>query len=129
MVPFLEEQFSLSGEVAVVTGGTGELCSAMAQGLARAGAKVVLVGRDAAKAETRLESIRNSGGEAVFLPADVTKKAETAKVCAEAVRKFGKVTIAIPPLPSWTSPTRRCSGSSRPITSRSSTDARSSASR
>jgi NAD(P)-dependent dehydrogenase (short-subunit alcohol dehydrogenase family) len=95
MVPFLEEQFSLSGEVAVVTGGTGELCSAMAQGLARAGAKVVLVGRDAAKAEKRLESIRNSGGEAVFLPADVTKKAETAKVCAEAVRKFGKVTIAI----------------------------------
>src|SRR5205814_9558413 len=60
-----------------------------------AGAKVAIVGRDAAKAEKRLESIRKAGGEAVFLAADVTKKSETAKVCAEAVKTFGKITIAI----------------------------------
>jgi NAD(P)-dependent dehydrogenase (short-subunit alcohol dehydrogenase family) len=95
MTPFLEEQFSLAGEVAVVTGGTGELCSAMAQALAQAGAKVAIVGRDAAKAERRLDAIRKAGGEAVFFSADVTKKAETGKVCAEAAKKFGKVTIAI----------------------------------
>ena len=95
MNPFLEEQFSLSGEVAVVTGGTGELCSAMAQAMAQAGAKVAIVGRDAAKAEKRLEAIRKAGGEAVFIAADVTKKAELERVAAETVRKFGKLTIAM----------------------------------
>ncbi len=95
MNPFLEEQFSLSGEVAVVTGGTGELCSAMAQAMAQAGAKVAIVGRDAAKAEKRLEAIRRAGGEAVFIAADVTKKAELERVAAETVKKFGKLTIAM----------------------------------
>ena len=92
---FLEEQFSLAGEVAVVTGGTGELCSAMAQGFAQAGAKVALVGRDPAKAGKRLDAIKAAGGEAVFLPADVTKKAELERVAAEAVKAFGKVTIVL----------------------------------
>ncbi|HEV3029489.1 MAG TPA: hypothetical protein VG457_18060 [Planctomycetota bacterium] len=50
MTSFLEDQFSLKGEVAIVTGGTGELCSAMAQAFAQAGAKVAIVGRDATKA-------------------------------------------------------------------------------
>ena len=88
---FLEEQFSLAGEVAVVTGGTGELCSAMAQGFAQAGAKVVLVGRDAAKAEQRLAAIRAAGGEARFIAADVTKKAELERVATE----VGRITILV----------------------------------
>jgi NAD(P)-dependent dehydrogenase (short-subunit alcohol dehydrogenase family) len=95
MTHYLEDQFSLSGEVAVVTGGTGELCSAMAQALALAGAKVALVGRDPAKAEKRLESIRKAGGEALFFAADVTRKSEVEKIAAEVARTFGKVTIAI----------------------------------
>jgi NAD(P)-dependent dehydrogenase (short-subunit alcohol dehydrogenase family) len=95
MGAFLEEQFSLQGEVAIVTGGTGELCSAMAQGFAQAGAKVALVGRDAAKAEKRLEAIRKAGGEAVFLSADVTKKSEIERVAAETIKAFGKITIAL----------------------------------
>ncbi len=95
MSSFLEGQFSLKGEVAVITGGTGELCSAMAQALAQAGAKVVLVGRDAAKAERRLEAIKNAGGEACFLPADVTKKPELERIAAETEKKFGRLTIAV----------------------------------
>jgi NAD(P)-dependent dehydrogenase (short-subunit alcohol dehydrogenase family) len=95
MSDFLNEQFSLAGEAAVVTGGTGELCSAMARALAQAGAKVAIVGRDASKAEKRLEAIRKAGGEAVFLPADVTKKAEVERVAAEVLRRFGKLTIAV----------------------------------
>src|SRR5688572_20462399 len=95
MNPFLEEQFSLAGEVAVVTGGTGELCSAMAQGFAQAGARVAIVGRDAAKAEKRLDAIKKAGGEAIFISADVTKKAEVERVAAEASKKFGKITLAL----------------------------------
>ena len=40
---YLENLFSLSGKTAVVIGGTGELCGAMGEGLASAGANVVLV--------------------------------------------------------------------------------------
>lgn len=92
---FLEAQFSLAGEVAVVTGGTGELCSAMACALARAGAKVLLVGRDAEKAARRLEAIRKDGGEASFVAADVTRKEDVERAAAEAVARWGKITIAV----------------------------------
>ncbi|HUR38170.1 MAG TPA: SDR family oxidoreductase [Planctomycetota bacterium] len=95
MTSFLEEQFSLKGEVAVVTGGTGELCSAMAQGFAQAGAKVAIVGRDAAKAEKRLAAIKDAGGDAIFIAADVTKKSDVERVAAETIKKFGKLTIAL----------------------------------
>ena len=46
---FLQQLFGLDGQVAVVIGGTGVLCGAMAQGLAEAGATVVVAGRDAAE--------------------------------------------------------------------------------
>ena len=42
---YLESLFTLKGKVAVVIGGTGELCGAMAEGMAGAGAEVVLVGQ------------------------------------------------------------------------------------
>jgi NAD(P)-dependent dehydrogenase (short-subunit alcohol dehydrogenase family) len=88
---FLDEQFSLAGEVAVVTGGTGELCGAMAEGFARAGAEVVLVGRDPAKAEKRVASIQAAGGKARFVAADVTKKAEMERVAKD----VGSFTIVL----------------------------------
>jgi NAD(P)-dependent dehydrogenase (short-subunit alcohol dehydrogenase family) len=68
--------FNLTGKTAVVIGGTGELCGAMAEGLAAAGAQVVLVGRDAAKAEKRLAAIAAAGGQARFEPCEVTSRAE-----------------------------------------------------
>jgi NAD(P)-dependent dehydrogenase (short-subunit alcohol dehydrogenase family) len=70
------ELFSLQNQTAVVIGGTGELCGAVASGFAMAGAEVVLVGRDAAKAEKRLESIHAAGGKAYFVSADASRKAD-----------------------------------------------------
>ena len=87
-VSFLDEQFSLAGEVAVVVGGTGELCGAIAEGFARAGAKVALVGRSADKAEKRLAAIKKAGGEAVFMPAEVTKKSDLERVAADVKKQF-----------------------------------------
>jgi len=92
---FIEDQFSLAGEVAVVVGGTGELCGAIAEGFARAGARVVLVGRDPAKAEKRLIAIRAAGGEARFIAAEATRKADLERVAAETVKAFGRITIAL----------------------------------
>ena len=57
MPSFLSELFSLDGQIAVVIGGTGELCGAMAEGLAQAGAEVILVGRSEKKATARIEEI------------------------------------------------------------------------
>ena len=71
---FLESLFSLSGKVAVVIGGTGELCGAMAEGMAGAGAEGGLVGRNKEKADSRLAKIAAVGGKAWFLEADVSEK-------------------------------------------------------
>jgi NAD(P)-dependent dehydrogenase (short-subunit alcohol dehydrogenase family) len=59
-------------KVAVVTGAGGTLCSAVAQDLARLGARVALIGRTAKSLETVAENIRTAGGTALVTPADVT---------------------------------------------------------
>jgi NAD(P)-dependent dehydrogenase (short-subunit alcohol dehydrogenase family) len=89
------ELFSLQGKVAVVIGGTGELCGAMAEGFAKAGAAVALVGRDAAKAKKRLDSIAKAGGKAEFFACDTTSKAGLQKLLADVLAKFGRVDILV----------------------------------
>ena len=64
---YLENLFGLSGKCAVVIGATGELCGAMAEGLAGAGAYVYVIGRNPEKGEERLRRIREIGGEGEFL--------------------------------------------------------------
>lgn len=66
--------FNLTGKVALVTGGTGVLGGALAQGLAKSGAKVAILGRREEKAEEVAESIGSAGGEALALPADVLER-------------------------------------------------------
>jgi NAD(P)-dependent dehydrogenase (short-subunit alcohol dehydrogenase family) len=62
--------FDLSGEVAVVIGGTGVLGGALAEGLARAGALVAILGRAADRGNACAARIREAGGTADFFPAD-----------------------------------------------------------
>lgn len=85
------ELFNLAGKTAVVIGGTGELCGAMAEGLADAEAKVVLVGRDAAKAEKRMAAIAATGGQADFEPCEVTSRGELEALA----RRVGRVDILV----------------------------------
>ncbi len=89
------ELFSLTGKVAVVIGGTGELCGAMAEGFAAAGATVAIVGRDAAKAQVRLDRIAADGGKAAFFPCEATSKAGLEALLAEVVAQFGPVDILV----------------------------------
>src|SRR5439155_13150310 len=72
---YLSSLFSLNGKVAVVIGGTGELCGAMAEGMGAAGAEVVLVGRNAEKAKPRIERIQAAGSKAYFVAAEASEKA------------------------------------------------------
>jgi NAD(P)-dependent dehydrogenase (short-subunit alcohol dehydrogenase family) len=94
-VPFLDSMFSLQGHVAVVIGGTGVLCGEMAEGLARAGAEVVLVGRNAEKARTRLEAIAAAGGKAWFHAAEASSKAELEGLLAAVLARSGRVDIVV----------------------------------
>jgi len=89
------ELFSLKTKVAVVIGGTGVLCGEMAEGLASAGATVALVGRDAGKAQARLEAITQGGGRAEFFPCDTTSKAGLQQLLADVLKKFGRVDILV----------------------------------
>ncbi len=92
---YLHSLFSLSGKVAVVIGGTGELCGAMAEGLAGAGAEVVLVGRNEEKAKVRLDRIAAVGGKAYFIPAEASNKASLEALLAEVLKRSGRVDIVV----------------------------------
>ncbi len=89
------ELFSLEGKVAVIIGGTGELCGAIAEGFAAAGAVVALVGRDAAKAQRRAGRIAQAGGQAEFFPCDTTSKAALQKLLADVLARHGRVDILV----------------------------------
>jgi NAD(P)-dependent dehydrogenase (short-subunit alcohol dehydrogenase family) len=91
----MKELFDLSGKVAVVIGGTGELCGAMAEGLAAAGAEVALVGRKAEKAQLRLDRIAAAGGKGYFVSCEATSRAELDALLAEALRRSGRVDILV----------------------------------
>ena len=89
------ELFSLKDKVAVVIGGTGVLCGEMAEGLASAGATVALVGRDAAKAQARMEKISKGGGKSEFFACDTTSKAGLQQLLKDVLAKLGRVDILI----------------------------------
>jgi len=92
---YLDSLFNLNGKVAVVIGGTGELCGAMAEGLAGAGAEVVLVGRNEEKAKTRLDKITTAGGKGYFLSADAGSKTAIQDLLAAVLKRSGKVDILV----------------------------------
>jgi len=92
---YLSSLFSLTGKVAVVIGGTGELCGAMAEGLAGAGAEVVLVGRNEEKAKARLERIHAAGGKAYFVPAEASEKAALEQLLKTVLARSGRVDIVV----------------------------------
>ena len=87
--------FDLQGKVAVVTGGNGGIGLGMAEGIASLGAGIVISGRDAAKAETALATLRAMNVRAEFIAADVTKKIECVALIEKAESLFGRVDILV----------------------------------
>ncbi|HEX4149728.1 MAG TPA: SDR family NAD(P)-dependent oxidoreductase, partial [Pirellulales bacterium] len=90
MASYLDELFGLAGQTAVVIGGTGVLGGALATGLARAGAMVVVAGRGAENGQARVREIAAAGGRAAYLPVDVTKRESIAALLAAASQAHGK---------------------------------------
>ncbi|WP_088889204.1 SDR family oxidoreductase [Leptolyngbya ohadii] len=84
----------LSGKVALVTGGTSGIGRATAIAYAQQQAKVVVVGRRMDEGEETVQLIKEAGGEAIFVQADVTKEADVQAMVDKAVSVFGRLDIA-----------------------------------
>ena len=92
---FLEQLFGLSGQVAVVIGGTGVLGGAFAEGLAQAGASVVVAGNSTDRGQERVVSIEKLGGKAICLPVDVSERSSIEALLASTIKHFGRVDILV----------------------------------
>ena len=82
--------FDLSGRVAVVTGGNGGIGLGMARGLAGAGAKVVVAGRNAQKSAAAAKEI---GG--IAIEADVLQEADCRALARKTVAQLGRLDILV----------------------------------
>ena len=92
---YLEELFSLAGQVAVVTGGTGVLGGAIARGLAKAGATVVVAGRSAERGTACVAEIARAGGHGSFTPVDVGRRDSIEALLQSALAEHGRVDMLV----------------------------------
>lgn len=90
---FLQSLFGLEGKVAVVFGGTGELCGCIARGFYDAGAAVVIVGRNADKAEEKRED--RDPARFAFVPFDIQSGQDPSVVLDSALERHGRVDVLI----------------------------------
>lgn len=87
--------FDVSGKVAVVTGGSGILCGAMAKALAARGVRVGILSRNPEKNKKMVADIRATGGEAIGLVADVLHETELEAAARVVLDTWGRVDILI----------------------------------
>ena len=99
----MDKLFSLSGKVALITGGTGVLGAALGRGMAQAGATVGLLGRRTAQAQHLAEQINTAGGKAFPLTADVLDKKSLLAARAQVLAQHGRIDILV-----------NCAGGNRP---------------
>ncbi len=91
----MNDLFRLDGEVAVVTGGTGELGGLMAEALAGFGAKVAVLGRSEERGRARSLRIADAGGTANFYAVDVLSRQSLDDVATAIATDFGPPSILV----------------------------------
>jgi len=92
---YLNKLFGLEGQSAVVIGGTGVLGGALCDGLAKAGAHVIVAGRSADRGEKRVQAIANEGGAASFAQVDAGSRDSIEALLKAALDEHGKVDMLV----------------------------------
>ncbi|MFN8531533.1 MAG: SDR family oxidoreductase [Anaerolineae bacterium] len=87
--------FDLTDRVAVITGGSGVLGSALSRGLAAAGASVVVLARTENKVAALADSINAAGGKALAVTADVLDKPGLETAAQQIMARYGHIDILI----------------------------------
>ncbi len=95
MSTFLPFHVDLTGKVAVVTGGSGVLCSGFAKALGACGASVAVIGRNLEKAQKVADEIIAEGGKAMGISADVLDKSALESARQQILDAFGTCDILI----------------------------------
>jgi NAD(P)-dependent dehydrogenase (short-subunit alcohol dehydrogenase family) len=90
-----EVKFDLSGKVAVVTGGGRGIGRAIALGLARSGASVVVSSRTQKEIEAVSEEAKKMGGKALAVVSDLTVNEQLENLVNATVKEFGKIDILV----------------------------------
>ena len=95
MSDYVNDHFGLDDRTAVVIGATGELGGALAEGLCRAGANTVVVGRNEDEGRRRAEALRDESeaGTAVFRACDTTDRADLQGLVEFADEEFGQIDV------------------------------------
>lgn len=91
----MTDPFDLRGRVAVITGGYGVLGGSMAQALATAGARVVVLGRRAPEAEAMVARLTAAGGEAMMALADVVDRDALVAARGHVEQRWGAIDILV----------------------------------
>ncbi|HTJ70007.1 MAG TPA: SDR family oxidoreductase [Actinospica sp.] len=91
----LEDLFSLKGRAALVTGGSSGIGYAMAEAIARAGARTVLLARREALLKDAVDRITAQHGEAHAVVADITDREQLANAAEQAVELVGEIDILV----------------------------------
>ncbi|HEX5415014.1 MAG TPA: SDR family NAD(P)-dependent oxidoreductase, partial [Chloroflexota bacterium] len=85
----------LEGQVALITGAGGGIGSATARRMVKEGASVVLVGRSPGPLLALEQELRDAGGRALAIRADVSRASEVANAVDQAVESFGKLDLLV----------------------------------
>jgi len=91
----VKDLFELEEKVAVVTGGAGVLGGALVDSLARAGVRVGILGRTAAKVEQKAHSVEQAGGQALPLAADVLEPRQLEAARQAVLERWGRIDVLI----------------------------------
>lgn len=87
--------FRLDGRIAVVTGASAGIGVALAEGLAGAGASLVLVARRRERLEKLAERLESAGGTVLPIPGDLSRSEEVDRVVSEALERLGRVDVLV----------------------------------
>lgn len=87
--------FNISGKVIVITGGTGVLGSAVADSLSQAGAKIVILGRNQALIDEKVEELIKNGGEAIGVAANVLDKESIEKAKDFILQHYSRIDVLL----------------------------------